>query len=245
MSTGDPISVIQALVSATSHEHPTRAVSEPLPPVVTVSRDYGALGEEVATAIAERLYTRLYDAELLDAMARSAHVRPELMAELDERVRDNLTSWVHSMLRARSLFTEDFRRHLVTVLHGIARQGGVVVGRGSHLILAGKPNVLRIRVSGSEAICASRIARAEGLTQEAALRKVREINHERDVFLRALGRMDPHPEFPFDIILNSDRLDTAQMADIVYTALERMGLLIPAGHHSGAGHRTSSNTSKH
>lgn len=64
--------------------------------VVTVAREFGSGGGAIAVRLAEQLGWKLLDKEIVQEVARQAHVNPALVRELDETV----DSWMHRVSRS-------------------------------------------------------------------------------------------------------------------------------------------------
>src|SRR5690606_33597280 len=111
-------------------------------------------------------------------VASDARVPRYLMERLDEQAASAWDDWTHSLITGKAASKDDYRRHLVNVVLGIARAGGVIVGRGAHLILDEK-HVFRVRITGSPEKCAQEIARRKHLTMEEARKDVLRVNRER------------------------------------------------------------------
>ncbi len=198
----------------------------PPKPLVALSRDCGAGGEEVAEILSQRLGVGCYDKTLLDAIASSAGTDPYLMGELDEKVAHLRDAWVMSLLTNQPILNEHFRNHLVNVVLGLTGTGGVIVGRGAHLILAGKP-MLRLRIAGSPEACAKRVAEAENLPLAEALEQVRRVNHERAHFVWEHFHSRLNDPTQFDLAVNTDHIPPAQAAELALSAMAAKGLSVP------------------
>jgi cytidylate kinase len=127
--------------------------------VLTVAREYGSGGAQIAKKISERLGWRLLDRVLIEAIAGAARVDPELARQYDERI----DSWVHRVSR-RGLWhgafeavpalsgTDVFDCETMTALarHMIeeAYAGGkcVIVGRGGQCVLQDRQDAFRVFV---------------------------------------------------------------------------------------------------
>lgn len=219
--------VIQTLIASEYYGARKKRSEVGYRPVVTISRDFGSGGFEIARRLAERLGVMLYDRQLLDAIAERAKVDREFMARLDERTRDVRDNWLFGLLSGQSTFLSSYRHHLFDVLLCIAGEGGVVVGRGAHIVLANR-EVFRLRVVGSEERCAARIAAREGIDMAAALERVRQVNKERDEFTFKLVRHHLSEAETFDLVLNTDKLDDWDAAtDFVIAAMRAMGFRLP------------------
>src|SRR3989442_15999329 len=55
------------------------------PPVITVTRQYGSGGSDIARLVAERLGWELVDNQFVEAVARRAGVPPDEVAQREER----------------------------------------------------------------------------------------------------------------------------------------------------------------
>lgn len=193
-------------------------------PLVALSRDRGAGGVEIAQLLAEKLGVDVYDKELLDAVAKSAGTDPYLMAELDEKVAHLRNAWVMSLLTNQIVLNDDYRNHLVNVVLGLVPKGGIIVGRGAHLILAGQP-MLRLRIVGSPEVCARRLAEREKISGEEAKKQVEIANHERGKFVWEHFRSRLNDPIHFDLMINTDHIPPAKAAELALEAMKAQGLV--------------------
>jgi len=195
--------------------------------VVTVSRDFGSMGKDVAQLLADTLEVRCCDRTILQEVARRAHVDEELVSALDEHVSNIKGHWWQHLLHKDTFSYEDYYHHLVKTVLSISRSGGVIVGRGANHIL-GEAKAFRVRISGSEAQCARRIAEREQITLEESTKKVREVNQERAEYIKMLYHADINDSSSYDLILNSDRYEIVQMVGMILEAMEKAGYDLPA-----------------
>ncbi len=126
--------------------------------VITISREHGSGGGEVARLLAERLHWKQIDDPLVAELARSANVPPDLARRFDERV----DPWFHRITKAlwrggyeanisrceAAAFDADAMADLWNrVIRESAALGNcVVVGRGGMCLLAGRSDVLHVAV---------------------------------------------------------------------------------------------------
>jgi cytidylate kinase len=197
------------------------------PPVVAMYRDYGAGGDHIARRLSKILGVKIYDQEILDSIANAANVDKELMAELDDKVRHDKSVWVRGLFTTNTAYPENYRHHLVNAVLGIARSGGIIMGRGAHIILSDR-HVFRVRVIGSEQRCAERIAKRESMGVESARVKVASINKERGEFLWNMFHERANDASLFDLIINTDKFDsTRAAAELIAIAMDAMGFDVP------------------
>ncbi|SDH13416.1 AAA family ATPase [Roseospirillum parvum] len=189
-------------------------------PVVAVSRDHGSGGDEIARKLAERLGVPCYDQELVTHVAARLETDATVARMIDESVGKARDMWLTGLVTGRDLGLGTTKRHLVNVILSLAKAGGVLVGRGSHVVLSSGA-ALRVRITGSPEVCARRLAKAEGLTPDAALKQVKDINHNRGKFVWDLFHVRTSEASAFDLVLNTDRLnDWESLVDTLVAATQ-------------------------
>ncbi|HRW59726.1 MAG TPA: cytidylate kinase-like family protein [Defluviicoccus sp.] len=196
----DAQAVIQAIVRALE-EPPTRA-RQARKPVITVSRTLGSGGDVIARAVSERMGIELYGSEIITAIATEANVSSTLIEALNEKL-DAVDAWIYSAVFGKHVSRDEYVHFLSTVIRGLYHTGGVIIGRGGHVILAGR-DVLRVRIVGSVEACATRISEDEGISYAEAKRKVQDNNKRRGKFIWDLFHSRYNDPTNFDMIVNTD-----------------------------------------
>lgn len=199
--------------------------------VVTISRDFGSMGKEVAQLLANTLEVRCCDRSILQEVARRAHVDEALVSALDEQASKVTDHWWQHLLHRQTLSYEDYYENLVKTVLSISRCGGVIVGRGANFIL-GEEKAFRVRITGSETECARRISEREQISLEHSIKRVRDINQERADYIKMLYDADIKDSSSYDLVLNSDRHDRIQMVEMILAAMQQAGYGIPASAHN-------------
>lgn len=194
--------------------------------VVTVSRSCGSQGKAVAQLLADRLGVRCCDREILQGVARRADVDVDLVKTLDEHVKRIKGNWWRALINGKSFTREQYFHHLVKVILSVSRNGGVIVGRGAHLIL-GPERAFRVRIVGSLPRCAERICARENLDNAAARQRVLEVDRERSEYIRELYDVDIRDAGFYDLVLNSDRFDLETMVENILFGMQGAGYVIP------------------
>jgi cytidylate kinase len=199
-----------------------RSVEEPARkrrPVITVSRQYGARGGEVARRVAEELGFDLYDREIIHRIAEDAHETDRVVAAFDEKDRELLTDWMTAFANEHALGLVGYRHHLTRVVSALAERGGaVILGRGAHIVL-GQGNALRVWVSAPLDNRIRTVADREGLSERDARQRVAEVDAERRAFLARLFRVEAADPTQFDLVLNTGVLGVGGAVLAVRAAL--------------------------
>ena len=199
----------------------THAVTrEPPPPVITLARDHGAGGEAIATKVAELLGVRALDKEILDAVVAEAKSDPQLMRQLDEKSPARGGMFLYASLMGLNDPLSEYQKLLTRAVNAIAFQGGVILGRGAHLLLRGQLR-FRVRIVGSEDICAHRLAGDAAAAVPAKLEEVRKINAARAKFFEDTFKVSNQDPLQYDLIINTDRFtDLNEVADLIVQAFK-------------------------
>jgi hypothetical protein len=219
----DAYSIIQALVKAQLIDD-TYERGEKLHPVVALSRNYGCGGEEIGHALSKRLQVGYFDKEILNQIVSQSGGDKYLLERLDETVKSRWDSWILSFLSGDNVLNENYERLLINVLLGILDTGGVVMGRGAHLILA-QHEIIRVRIIGSPDVCAKRVAEKEGLALEEARKKVDAMNHQRGKFIWDYWKHRLSDPTEFDLVINTDHFrDFSEVTELIIDAMHGMGI---------------------
>jgi len=193
--------------------------------VVTVSRGFGSLGKRIAEALADRLEVRCCDRSILEGVAQRADVDIKLVERLDENLEHVSSLPWRALFKGKSFPKERYLHHQVVL--NIAEKGGVIVGRGAHLIL-GPDRAFRVRIIGSLEACAQRVAERDQLDIEAARERVVMVNRQRADYLEKLYGEGIDDCSDYDIVINTDRFDEEQTVALILHSMVQAGYDIPA-----------------
>ncbi len=192
--------------------------AKPVCDFITVSREIGGHGEEVAAELGRRLGWKVYDRELLELMAENETGRRQLYSTMDERDQTWFNSlsilWAPETLSPR----EDYLHALCRTVFAVAREApAIFVGRGAHLILP--PDVgLRVRIIAALEDRVARYAAAHNLAEPEARRAIKRLENQRLGFLQNyFGIHADDPEY-YDLAVNTSRLSVVQACDVILTA---------------------------
>jgi cytidylate kinase len=187
-------------------------------PVITVSREHGALGGELAERLATALGFELWDKSLMEAVAERTGASRAMIESLDEHTRSGLEDMVAGLVYGVGATESEYVRELARVIYAVSLRGkAVILGRGASFVL--KPHAaLRVRV-----VCPleQRIARIMGrghLSREAAEREIARVDRDRARFNeRSWGRATTD-EHAYDLVLNTAYLSVEHAVAVLRAA---------------------------
>jgi cytidylate kinase len=206
--------------------HPIRTDRGPINRFITISREVGTLGDEIAQELSEKLGWQLYDKELVNQVANNSHVSEKLVLQLDEKscfVRDTILDTVLNLLKmpeSAEFASEHYHKSLLKTVATIAAYGdSIIVGRGANFVLYGAPQGLHFRFTASIDVRIQRLSNAWQTTHDVAKRRIHTIDAERRDFIHHhFGQDLDDPRF-YNAVFNTDRLSTQQIVATILTLM--------------------------
>ena len=191
-------------------------------PIITLSRELGSRGDDIAVALAEKLNLRLVGRDLLNQAARQAGVPEVALAEIDELGLLGVKPSREALQRYRLTVEE--------VMRGLADAGNVMlVGRGSQIVLAGRAGVLHVRIMAPRAERVRCVQKRCHVPAEAAAARIDASDHARAGYLRrSYGARWDDPML-YDVILNTAHLTVESAADLLCRTAQQIAVASGAG----------------
>ena len=189
-------------------------------PVITITGQHGARGDELSRQLASALGFDHFDREIIHRVAESAQLSERVVAAMDMKKRELLADWLAGFASRNYLSPAEYRYHLAHVIGAIAHQGGaVIVGRGAHLLLKG--HALRVLAVAPLEDRVRTVVEAEGLSERDARRRIEEVESDRHAFIL----MHYHAEFAdptaYDLVVNTGALGLDGAIAAVRAALDK------------------------
>jgi cytidylate kinase len=189
-------------------------------PCLVISRQCGSGGTNLAQLTSERLKWQVFDREIVEEVARSAHVRQQLIESVDERVRSGWSEFRRRLAEGEGIGRETYLHHLRHIILALGHHGEVIIlGRGAIYILPPECAV-RVRLMAPLEQRAQRVAERENISLKKARHRVEEIDAERVAFLREAFGKDVAATEDYDLVLDTGELTLEAAAERVLAKLE-------------------------
>jgi len=183
--------------------------------VITLSREMGSRGDDVARLVAERLGLRLAGREIINRAAREAGAPEVALAEIDEL---GLLGVKPSAAALRL-----YREKVTAVIHELAADGDVLlVGRGGQMILADRPDVLHVRIIASRALRLALVQERCRVPAEVAEARIDASDAARTGFLKRHFGVRGDEAYLYDLVINMVHMDVSAAVDLVCLAAARL-----------------------
>lgn len=200
---------------------------------ITISREYGSAGGEIAARLAKRLQWQLIDHEVVVRVAQKLQVSQEEAEEHDERV-ESLASRIFKSLQLiyptmpvtmeipLSMDSRVFHEARSQIIEGAVTSGHVViVGRGAQAHLAQRRDVLHVRIVAPLELRIAYVMSREGLKRAEAQARILRKDQERARYLDTFYHRHPSDPHLYDCVLNTGILDLESAVDVINLVLER------------------------
>jgi cytidylate kinase len=169
--------------------------------VITITREYGAGGGEVARRLAEALGWELLDHALLHQAAELEHLPDSELEQWDEKA--------ISMADRFRLHPphERYIHGLTEATHQAAARGNVVlVGRGTRQLLGATADAFHLRLVAPRSWRVERMAARENWSAEQATARCLEVDRTRERFIRYFFGSTALQSEQYDIVANTGRM---------------------------------------
>ena len=204
---------------------------------ITIGREYGSGGGEIARRLAEKVGWSLLDNQVVARIAQRLGISVSEAEIHDEHVESFVQRLLESMQYAApngpvippqdiqpEVSDEIYFDALCHVLETAAELGNVViVGRGSQMILRDRRDVLRVLIVPPLDKRIAYVMQRENLSEAAARERIQHKEHERTHAFKELHHSDPQDTHLYDLVINTGVLDLQSVVDLILLALERKG----------------------
>ena len=200
--------------------------------IITLDREYGSGGADIARKVAERMGWKLWDQLLTDEIARRLDCDCDEVEDHEEK-RDPVfyrlfKSFVRGSFegsldprRLRTVDTECVRQVVLQILPEIAKEGNcVIVGRGSAYYLGDRPDAFHVFVYAPFQERVRRL-RETGKSESECIELAETVDRERAEFVKQYFDIEWPDRHRFHLMVNSGMGEDAA----VETILDAVGLV--------------------
>jgi cytidylate kinase len=212
--------------------------------VITISREVGSGGDQIARRLCELLGYRYFDKTLMAHVAREQGVSDTEVVDFSEdsyRVRGFIDALLRRSTRLATATTvgtttrgertrlvqnvdEEMAASFVRATIRALRTYGqvVVVGRGGQAVLRDANDVLHVRIVARLEDRVHEVTQTEGLTREAALTMIGERDRATTEYLRRFHGIDWTDSSLYHLTVNTSLLGREAAAELLASAARRI-----------------------
>jgi len=181
--------------------------------MITISRQPGSLGTEIARGVAEKLNYEYVDKERIGEILADFGFGPPELGKFDEKkppfwdtLSTQRTKFLHSIQAA---------------IYDLARKGRVViVGRGGQVLLKNIPGILHVRIFAPFDLCVKRLMESERIDEKHAVRLFRQSDRDSAGYIQSFFHADWNDATLYDLLINTEKLSLATAVQMIIDSVQ-------------------------
>lgn len=194
--------------------------------IITIGRQHGSSGREIARLLAEKLNYKCYDKEIVDEAANHSDFSRDLIDAFDEK---RMSAFI---LHAGGYgLNENFRLNMQVVsaqfeaMRNIAEKGNCIfVGRCADYILRDHDDLISVFILGDMDERLKCLERRQGLDEVDARKKIKEVDKDRSSFYRYYSDQTWGDAQNYDMCINSSKLGVEGTVQVILDYIKARGL---------------------
>jgi cytidylate kinase len=187
---------------------------------ICVSRETGSGAGTIGRMVGTRLDWKVFDHELLDAIASRMELAVDEVRVFDELAPSVVQDWILPLREEHYAPQEAYLDHLAKLVEAIGRAGdSIIIGRGAGFLLP-RQETLSVRIIAPLKARAIRLAERMGVSVRTAKRAARDLDRRRAQFVRTMYRFDANDPRNYDMVLDSHSLGLPIVAEVIVKAVE-------------------------
>lgn len=189
--------------------------------IISIGREYGSGGHEIAEKLSKKLDLPLYDRNMLEEIAQDKNVDHSELQKYDESPKKKLFS---RTVRGMSASNEHNVANMqFEYLKQKASQGNsfVVVGRCAETVLKGNDGLISIFILGDMENKINRIAKLRNMSIDEAKSTINRHDRTRKAYHNSYSDMKWGDSRNYDITINSSKIDLDEIVEILLSYINK------------------------
>ena len=190
-------------------------------PILTISREAGAGGSDIARRLSKALAMDLIGGQIIQHVADSAKMSRKVIESLDEREVTFRETLLSSLFGDNRPWPGEFLHHLSRVIGTIGIFGNVImIGRGANYVLP-KEKIFRVRVIAPMELRVKYFMEDRGYTKAEAEQYIMKRDNNRKAFVRKYFNADIADPQYYDLIINTEKISIASATESIIVAFHQ------------------------
>lgn len=189
--------------------------------IISIGREYGSGGHEIAEKLSKKLDLPLYDRNMLEEIAQDKNVDHSELQKYDESPKKKLFS---RTVRGMSASNEHNVANMqFEYLKQKASQGNsfVVVGRCAETVLKGNDGLISIFILGDMENKINRIAKLRNMSIDEAKSTINRHDRTRKAYHNSYSDMKWGDSRNYDITINSSKIDLDEIVEMLLSYINK------------------------
>lgn len=192
--------------------------------IITIGRQFGSGGLEVAGYLSSKLGIPMYDSELISKAAHDSGISAELFEEKDEKRGFSLKEMLLQGFGEYDVMSEAniFSLQSETIRDIASKGSAIIVGRCSNYILRDMETAFNIFLTAPLAVRTQRISERMQISLEEAESLIEKRDRKRAEYYNYFTFGEWGKAAEYDMCLDSSLLGTERTADFIIEAIHRI-----------------------
>lgn len=192
--------------------------------IISISREYGSGGREIAETLATRLGISYYDKLLIARIAEESGFSDDVIKAYDEkplsRLLLNPNRFLSGMDGSQPVAGEIYKSEIALIKKVAEESSCVIVGRRADSILEDEPGLIRVFVSAPLEDRIPRVMRRNDLDEKEARSRILKTDKDRASFHNHFSSKKWGAASSYDLCINSGQLDIEGSVEVILKHLQ-------------------------
>lgn len=201
--------------------------------IITINRENGSGGREIARRLGEMLGLKVYDKSILEEIVQKYKLNKEEIERIKAQ-KNNLWSDFCQFYRQfsaagnsyqnedRKITSRELYYAEAQIMRNLASQEScIIVGRSGFHVFKDNPDALSIFIIADREARIKRIAQKEGVDEKNAAKLIEKTDAARDNFTKTFAGISRYDARNYDITLNVSRFSTEAIAAFLAENIKR------------------------
>lgn len=186
---------------------------------ITLSRESGSMGYEVAKQICKKTGFDLFHNEIVEAMVEKSKHSRILLETLDERNMNVVDDIVSNFVSKSHLWPDEYSKLLFQILTTIAKHGNaVILGRGANCVLKDQ-KIFKVRIVAPMTTRCQNIQGSLNLNPDDAKKHIITTDANRTAFIKRYFNCDATHPSNYDLVLNTGTLTVDKAVQVILCSI--------------------------
>ena len=191
--------------------------------IITIARQHGSSGREIARALSEDLGIQCFDKEIVDEAAENSSFGKELISSCEEKRGSPLmlqTAQYPSMNYGLGLNIQVASAQF-DVIRKLADQGDCIfVGRCADYILRERKDLTRVFIMGEQEDKIRCIMNRQNVSETEAKKKIKQVDKDRSSYYKYYTDQIWGESENYDLCINSSKIGVAGAVNVIKAYIE-------------------------
>ena len=191
--------------------------------IITIARQHGSSGREIAQELSKQLGIRCFDKEIVDEAAENSSICKELIDSFDEK---RVSPFILQSTQYPSMnyglgLNIQVASAQFDVIRNLANKGDCIfVGRCADYILRERKDLTRVFIMGEQSEKIKCIMNRQAVTEAEAKKKIKQVDKDRSSYYKYYTDQIWGESSNYDLCINSSKIGVEGSVNVIRAYIE-------------------------